>query len=89
MIKFHLKYFIEFIPYDEVSPEKIRQNFKNINNIDNNLTRFQFYPETELACKYNTRKFIHPSKISENCKKLVENLDHKTKAVHDYKNYHL
>ena len=57
MIKFHQKYFTEPIPYDEVNPEKVRQNnqrFKNINNIEKNLTRFQIYAETEIACKYNT-----------------------------------
>ena len=57
MIKFHQKYFIESIHYDKINPEKIRQNnqrFKNINNIENKLIQFQIYPETELACKYNT-----------------------------------
>ena len=58
MIKFHQKYFIESIPCDEVNPEKIRQNnqrwFKSIINIENKLLRFQIYPETEIACKYNT-----------------------------------
>ena len=24
----------------------------NLHNIENKLTRFQLYPETELACKY-------------------------------------
>ena len=41
---------------EEVNSEKIRQNIqrsKNINSIENKLTRFQIYPETELACKYN------------------------------------
>ena len=56
MKKFHQTYFIESIPYEDVKPEKIRQiNYKlrNINNIENKLTSFQIYPETELACKYN------------------------------------
>ena len=50
------KYFFESIPYDKVNPEKIRQNnqrFNNINNIEDKLTHFQIYPETELACIYN------------------------------------
>ena len=56
MIKFHQKYFIESIPYEDVSLDQIRSmnhKFKNIHNLENKLTRFQIYPETELACKYN------------------------------------
>ena len=48
--------FFESIPYDKINPEKIRKNnyqFNNIQKIENKLTRFHFYPETELACKYN------------------------------------
>ena len=55
MIKFHEKYFIESIPRDKVNPDKIRQNrncYNNIHGIENKLTRFQIYSETELACKY-------------------------------------
>ena len=66
MIKFHQKYFIESIPYEKVSPEKIRQNnykFTNIHNIENKLTRSQTYPETELACKYN--KLLYKTQYSE------------------------
>ena len=54
--KFHQKVFNESIPYNKVNPEKTRQNnncYNNINNIENKLTRFQIYPETELDCKYN------------------------------------
>ena len=57
MIKFYQKYLFESIFYDKVNPEKIRQNnhrSNNINFIENKLTRFQIYPETELACKWNT-----------------------------------
>ena len=56
MLKSHQKYFIESIPFDEVNPEQIRNNnnkIRNIHNIENKLTRFPIYPETELACKYN------------------------------------
>ena len=56
MIKFHQKYFIESIPYEDVNPDQIRSTnhkFRNIHNIENTFTRFQIYPETELACKYN------------------------------------
>ena len=55
MIKFHQKYFIESTPYEDVNPNQLRHynfKFKNIHNIENNLTRFQVYPETELARKY-------------------------------------
>ena len=57
MIQFHQNYFTESITYDKVNREKIRRNnqrFNNINNKENKLTRFQTYPETELACKHNT-----------------------------------
>ena len=53
MIKFHAKYFIESIPYEHVHPlEKLSNDFKNPHNIENKLTRFQIYQETEFACKY-------------------------------------
>ena len=42
MIKFHEKYFIESIPYDQVNPSHKRSNdFKNLHNIEN-----------KFACKY-------------------------------------
>ena len=53
MIKFHEKYFIESIPYEQVNTlHKRSYNFRNLNNIENKLTRFQIYQETEFACKY-------------------------------------
>ena len=45
-----------FVPFEDVNPDQIRQsncNFRNIHSIENKLTRFQIYPETELARKYN------------------------------------
>ena len=57
MIKIHHKNFIESIHYDKVNPENIRlkdNRYININGMENKLTRFQNYPETELACKYKT-----------------------------------
>ena len=66
MIKFHQKYFIESIMFEDVNPEQIRHsnyNFRNILNIENKLTRFQIYPETELACKYN--KPLYKTQYSE------------------------
>ena len=42
MIKFHEKYFIQSIPYEQVNPSrKQSSNFRNIHNIENKLTRFQ------------------------------------------------
>ena len=53
MIKFHEKYFIESIPYEQVNPSRKQSNdFRNIHDIENILTRFQIYQETEFACKY-------------------------------------
>ena len=72
MIKFHQNFFIESIPFEEVSPEQIRSNnakFRNLHNIENKLTRFQIYPETELACKYKTPIYKIFSKISEKHRK--------------------
>ena len=54
IIKFHEKYFIESIPYEQVNPSRKQSNdFKNIHGIENKLTRFQIYHETEFACKYS------------------------------------
>ena len=44
--------------------EKSNQKFRNIHNIENKLTHFQIYPETELACKYN--KPLYKTQYSEN-----------------------
>ena len=66
MIKFHQKYLIESILYEDVNPDQIRttnHKFRNIHNLENKLTRFQVYPETELACKYN--KPIYKTHYSE------------------------
>ena len=66
MIKFHQKCFIESITFEEVNPDRISNNnnkFRNLHNIENKLTRFQIYPETELACKY--KKSINKTQYSE------------------------
>ena len=64
MIKFHEKYFIESIPYKQVNPSHRRSaNFRNIHNIENKLTRFQIYHETEFACKY--QKPLYKTQYSE------------------------
>ena len=41
----------------------MNHKFRNIHNIENKLLRFQIYPETELACKYN--KPIYKTQFSE------------------------
>ena len=66
MIKFHQKYFIESILFDKVNPDQIRSDdpkFRNLQNIENKLTRFQIYPETELAFQY--KKPIYKTHYSE------------------------
>ena len=72
MIKFHEKYFIQSIPYEipfysnQVHPSRRQSSyFRNIDNrnIENKLTRFQIYQETELACKY--RNPLHKTQYSE------------------------
>ena len=55
VIKFRQKKFIESISFEDVNPGKLRHSnfrFRNIHNIENKLTRFQIYPETEPASKY-------------------------------------
>ena len=50
-----MKYLIQVIYYQ--AKDQIKQNRKRYNNIDGiekKLTRFQIYPETELACKFKT-----------------------------------
>ena len=50
MIKFHEKYFIESILYEQVHPSRKQStNFRNIHNIENKLTRFQIYQETQKS----------------------------------------
>ena len=64
MIKFHEKYFIESIPYEHVNPSRKQSNgFRNVHDIENKLTRFQIYQETEFACKY--RKPLYKTQYSE------------------------
>ena len=64
MIKFQDKYFMESIPYEQVhTSHKLSNDFRNINNIENKLTRFQIYHETEFACKYTTP--LHKTQYSE------------------------
>ena len=65
MIKFHEKYFIQSIPYEQVNPSrKQSSNFRNIHNIENKLTRFQIYQETENDLKKNTTQICNKSSIT-------------------------
>ena len=44
MIKFHQKYFIESVPFEDVNFDQIRQSnqkIRNLHNIENKLLRFQ------------------------------------------------
>ena len=69
MIKFHEKYFMESIPDEQVNPSrKQRNDFRNIHDIENKLTRFQIYQETEFA-----RKYRNPLYKTQNSEILVEN----------------
>ena len=64
LIKFHEKYFIESIPYEQVNPShKQSTDFRNIHDIENKLTRFQIYHETEFASKY--RNPLYKTQYSE------------------------
>ena len=77
MIKFHEKYFIESIPYEQVNPSHRRSaNFRNIHNIENKLTRFQIYHETEFACKY--QKPLYKTQYSEILVEYNEDFDKTT-----------
>ena len=66
MITFTKNVFIESLPFEDVNPDQLRYSnyiFRNIYNIENKLTRFQIYPETELASKYN--KPLYKTQYSE------------------------
>ena len=80
MIKFHEKYFIESIPYDQVNPSHKRSyNFKNSHDIENKLTRFQIYQETKCACKY--AKPLHKTQYSEILVEYDQGFDMTTRKV--------
>ena len=70
---------IESTTYEDVSSDQIRQsNYKlrNIHNIENKLTRFLIYPETELACKYN--KALYKTQFSETLVEYEQDFDMNT-----------
>ena len=63
-IKFHEKYLIESITYEQVNSSRKQSNdFRNIHGIENKLTCFQIYQETEFACKY--RNPLYKTQYSE------------------------
>ena len=54
MIKFHEKDFIDTIPFEKYNPKQKKQHntkLGNIHKIENKLTRFQIYHESEFPCK--------------------------------------
>ena len=66
MIKFHQKNFIESIPFEEINQDQTRQTnhkFRNIHKVENKLTRFRIFQETELASKY--RNPLYKTQYSE------------------------
>ena len=64
MIKLHEKNFLESIPYEKLNPSrKLSKDFRNIHDIENKLTRFQIYQETENASKY--RNPLYKTQYSE------------------------
>ena len=93
MIKFQEKYFIESIPYEQVNPShKLSNGFRNLHDIENKLTRFQIYHETEFACKYANP--LYKTQYSEILVKYEQGFDMTTgkikvnpHATAIYKNY--
>ena len=62
--KISQNFFIESIPYEPVNPSrKQSKEFRNIRDIENKLTRFQLYQETDFACKY--RNPLYKTQYSE------------------------
>ena len=53
--------------------------FRNIHNIENELTRFQIYPETELVCKYT--KPIYKTQYSEILVEYEQGFDMNTRKL--------
>ena len=91
-IKFHQKCFIESILFERVNPDGIssnKQNYNNIKDIEIELTRFEIYPETEVACKYP--KPFCETQYSENLVEYEKGFNMKTGKLvddpaHPYRN---
>ena len=80
MIKFYEKYFIESNPYEQVNTHHKRSNdFKNLHDIENKLTRFQIYQETEFACKYTNP--LYKTQYSEILVEYEQGFDMTTRKI--------
>ena len=80
MIKFHEKFFIESIPYEQVNPSHKQSNdFKIIHDIENKLTRFQIYYEAEFSCKYSNP--LYKTQYSEILFEYEKNFDMTTEKI--------
>ena len=79
MINFLQRYFIESTPFEDVNPDQLRLinfKFRNIHKLENKLTRFQIYTETELACKYT--KPFYKTRYSDFLAKYEQGFDMST-----------
>ena len=90
-LPFHQKYFIESIPFEDVNLDQLRHSnfkFRKI-HIENKLTRFQIYPETELACKYT--KPLYKTQFSETFVEYEQGFDMNTRKLilHPMATFHL
>ena len=65
-----------------------RKRYNNIDGIENKLTRFQIYPETELACKFKTP--LYKEQYSQIFVKYEKHFDMKTGKLlnNPYPTYH-
>ena len=80
MIKFHEKYFIESISYEQLNPSHKQSNdFKNFHDIENKLARFQIYHETDFACIY--RNPLYKTQYSENFVEYEKSFDMTTGKI--------
>ena len=61
---------------------RLSSNFRNIQNIENKLTRFQVYQETELACKYKSP--LHKTQYSEILVEYANGFDMTTGQIKEY-----
>ena len=74
------KYFIESIPNEQVNPSHRQStDFRNIDDIENKLTHFQIYHETEFSCKY--RNPLYKTQYSEILVEYEEGFDMKFSKV--------
>ena len=80
MIKFPQKNFIESILFEKVNPtQRGSSKFKNIHDIENKLTRFRIYHETEFACNYKNP--LYKTQFSERLVEYVTGFDMTTGEI--------